>query len=102
MNIYRSLSSGKYSGFFVTAAVASNFGVNDHNFVVDRKFADELLRGITEDYYLNKTLARFPWQNPEHRIWEVVLYIWSFVPVLRFIVTTLLYSQLSSHLLNNS
>jgi hypothetical protein len=41
-----SFSSKKYSGFFVTAAVASNFGVNDHNFVVDRKFADELLRGI--------------------------------------------------------
>jgi hypothetical protein len=63
-----SLSSEKYSKFFVTAAVAPNHGVNDHNFVVDRAFADEVLRGMTEDYYLNKTLARFPWQNPENRI----------------------------------
>jgi hypothetical protein len=33
---------------------------------------------------------------------EVLLDIKSFVPVLRFIVTTQLYSQLSSHFLNNS
>lgn len=63
-----SLSSEKYSKFFVTAAIASNHGVNDHNFVVDRAFADAVLRGMTEDYYLDKTLAIFPWQNPENRI----------------------------------
>lgn len=53
----------------LTSARTGNYrGVNDHNFVIDRKWADVLLRGFTEDYYFNKTLKNEPWGNPEHRI----------------------------------
>ena len=65
------LTSEKYKGAFVTAQIASNFGVNDHNFVVDREWADTVFRGITEDYYFNESLDNTHWINPEHRIYEV-------------------------------
>jgi hypothetical protein len=39
---------------------------------------------------------------PRYRWTGLMLDMQSFVPVLRFIVTTQLYSQLPSHLLNNS
>ena len=65
------LTPEKYKGAFVTAQIASNFGVNDHNFVVDRYWADPVLRGLTEDYYFNETLDDRKWLNPEHRIYDV-------------------------------
>ena len=65
------LTPEKYKGAFVTAQIASNFGVNDHNFVVDREWADTVFRGITEDYYFNESLDNTHWINPEHRIYEV-------------------------------
>ena len=46
-------------------------GINDHNLVVDRKYADVLFRGLTEDYYFNKTNRMVLWGNPEHRIYQV-------------------------------
>ena len=61
----------KYLGGFVSAGFGSNFGINDRNFVVDRKFADSLFRGVTEDYYFNETLDLFSWNNPERRIYKV-------------------------------
>ena len=66
------IESGKYRGAFVTAAVAPNFGVNDHNFAIDRKWADSVLRGIIEDYYFNETLDMYAWTNTEHRIFKVL------------------------------
>jgi hypothetical protein len=38
----------------VSTSFGAHFGVNDHNFVVDRYWADQLLRGVTEDYYFNE------------------------------------------------
>ena len=46
-------------------------GINDHNLVVDRKYADVLFRGLTEDYYFNKTNRMVLCGNPEHRIYQV-------------------------------
>lgn len=49
-------------GDALTSARTGSFrGVNDHNFVIDRKWADILFRGFIEDYYFNKTLASIPW-----------------------------------------
>ena len=49
-----------------------NFGgINDHNFVVDRLWLDDLYRGLTEDYYFNSSLEHEPWGNPEHHILQV-------------------------------
>jgi len=61
----------KYMGGFVSAGFAANFGINDRNFAIDRRFADSLFRGITEDYYFNETLDLFSWNNPERRIFKV-------------------------------
>lgn len=66
------LTPEKYRGAFVTAQIANNFGVNDHNFVIDRQWADHVFRGITEDYYFNESLHNTKWINPEHRLYEVV------------------------------
>lgn len=66
------ITAQKYQGAFVTAAVASNFGVNDHNFAVDRRWADSVFRGVTEDYYFNETLDMYSWTNTEHRIYKIL------------------------------
>lgn len=52
-------------------SIGSYRGINDHNLVVDRKYADVLFRGLTEDYYFNKTNRLVLWGNPEHRIYQV-------------------------------
>lgn len=62
----------KYKGGFVTAALAPNFGVNDHNFGIDRKWADTVFRGVTEDYYFNETLDIYSWPNTERRIYKIL------------------------------
>ena len=61
----------KYMGGFVSAGLLSNFGINDRNFAIDRRFADSLFRGVTEDYYFNETLDLYSWNNPERRIYKV-------------------------------
>ena len=60
-----------YKNNLVSTKIGSHFGINDHDFVIDRKYADTLLRGITEDYYFNSTLDMYIWGNPEHRIYKV-------------------------------
>ena len=41
-------------------------GINDHTLIVARKFADSLLRGLSEDYYFNLKKSRGSyWLNPE-------------------------------------
>jgi hypothetical protein len=62
----------KYKEAFVTAALAPNFGVNDHNFAIDRKWADTVFRGVTEDYYFNETLDMYSWPNTERRIYKIL------------------------------
>lgn len=58
----------KYMGALTSARVGSFRGVNDHNFAIDRVHADNLFRGLTEDYYFNNTFEKVMWGNPEHRI----------------------------------
>ena len=53
----------------LTSSSSGSFrGINDHNFVIDRRYADTLFRGLTEDYYFNSTLEKVMWGNPENRI----------------------------------
>ena len=65
------LSYERYGMKLTSASTGSFRGVNDHNFVVDRLYADDLLRGLTEDYYFNSTLQDEFWGNPEHRIYQL-------------------------------
>ena len=67
-----SIDAETYKGAFVTAAVAPNFGVNDHNFAIDRRWADSVFRGVIEDYYFNETLDMYSWPNTEHRIYKIL------------------------------
>ena len=54
---------------FLTSAKSGNFrGINDHNFVVDREWADKLLRGLVEDYYFNSSLENVMWGSAEMRV----------------------------------
>lgn len=52
-------------GKLISQGIHSFGGVNDHNMVVDRAFADDLFRGLTEDYYLNINSHGIYWRNPE-------------------------------------
>lgn len=61
----------KYQLALTSARTGGFRGINDHNFVIDRKWADTLFRGFTEDYYFNKSLIHESWGNPEHRIYQV-------------------------------
>lgn len=63
------LSKEVYSHALTSSSTGNFRGINDHNFVVDRQWADTLLRGFTEDYYFNNSLAGVSWGNPEHRIY---------------------------------
>ena len=54
-----------------SADLGSYRGINDHNLVLDRKWADVLFRGLTEDYYFNKSNRHVMWGNPEHHIFQV-------------------------------
>jgi hypothetical protein len=35
------------------SSLGVNNRINDHNVVIDRKYADSLFRGLIEDYYFN-------------------------------------------------
>lgn len=61
----------KYVGALVSSKTGTFQGINDHNFAVDRYWADDFLRGLSEDYYFNASLSNEPWGNPEHRIYMV-------------------------------
>jgi hypothetical protein len=65
------LNEEMYKGGFVSTIFGVHFGVNDHNFAIDRYWADQLFRGVTEDYYFNETLDIYSWGNPERRIYKV-------------------------------
>jgi len=60
-----------YKKRLTSAKTGAYHGINDHNFAIDREWADTLFRGLTEDYYFNSTLEKVPWGNPEHRIYEL-------------------------------
>jgi hypothetical protein len=63
--------ASRYRNGLVSVNFGLHHGINDHNFVVARRWTDVLLRGMTEDYYFNETLDEFTWLNPEHRIAKV-------------------------------
>jgi hypothetical protein len=63
--------TAKYRNMLTSSGAAAYRGINDHNFAVGRLYADDLFRGITEDYYMNKTLSMEHWGNPEHRIYQI-------------------------------
>ena len=63
--------SNEMKNALTSADLGSYRGINDHNLVLDRKWSDVLFRGLTEDYYFNKTNRRVMWGNPEHRIYQV-------------------------------
>ena len=62
---------GLYRGALSSMSMGNFGGVNDHNFVIDRLWLDDLYRGLTEDYYFNSTLEHEPWGNPEHHIYQL-------------------------------
>lgn len=59
----------KYENYFSVLEYGSgkNLGLNDHNFIIGRLWVDEMLRGIVEDYYLNRNLTQISWFDPEFR-----------------------------------
>jgi hypothetical protein len=63
--------SAEMKNSLTSADLGSYRGINDHNLVLDRKYADVLFRGLTEDYYFNKSNRHVMWGNPEHRIYQV-------------------------------
>lgn len=65
------LSYEKHRNKLSSLRTGSYRGVNDHNFIIDRKYADIMFRGFTEDYYFNKSQANVAWGNPEHRIYQL-------------------------------
>lgn len=58
-----------YRDVLMSSKTGTYQGINDHNFAVDRKWAENLFRGLSEDYYFNGTLHKVFWGNPEHRIY---------------------------------
>lgn len=62
----------KYLGVLTSLDLGSSKGVNDHNFAIDRKWADDYFRGLVEDYYFNHTkIAK--WNNPEQHLLQVAV-----------------------------
>lgn len=62
----------EFFGHRLTSTGSGSYGgINDHNFVIDREYADILFRGLIEDYYLNDTLKNETWFNPEHHIYRL-------------------------------
>ena len=60
-----------YRDVLMSSKTGTFQGINDHNFAVDRYYAENLFRGLSEDYYFNGTLQEVFWGNPEHRIYSV-------------------------------
>lgn len=42
-----------YLNYYSSLKINSWFGVNDHDFVLDRKYSDRYLRGLIEDYFID-------------------------------------------------
>ena len=55
----------------ISADLGSYRGINDHNLVLDRKWADVLFRGLIEDYYFNQSNKQVMWNNTESRIYQM-------------------------------
>jgi hypothetical protein len=62
---------GEMKGALTSADIGSYRGINDHNLVLDRKWADTLFRGLVEDYYFNGSNRGVMWNNTEHRIYQL-------------------------------
>lgn len=62
---------GPLQGALTSAYIGAYRGVNDHNLVLDRKYADVLFRGIIEDYYFKGSNRHQMWNNTESRIFAV-------------------------------
>ena len=54
-----------------SADIGSYRGINDHNLILDRKWADILFRGLIEDYYFNQSNKQVMWNNTESRIYQM-------------------------------
>ena len=54
---------------FPRALINPNPNTNRYNVALrlTGRFADPVLRGVTEDYYFNETLDFYTWTNTEHR-----------------------------------
>ena len=66
------LEGQKLKGAVTSAFLGSYRGINDHNLVLDRKYADPLFRGLIEDYYFKGSNKGLMWNNTEHRIYQLV------------------------------
>lgn len=62
---------GEMKGALTSADIGSYRGINDHNLVLDRKWADTLFRGLVEDYYFNGSNRGVMWNNTESRIYQL-------------------------------
>ena len=49
-------------------------GINDHNIIVDRSYADSIFRGLSEDYYFNIASHGEFWNNPESLLRNMTRY----------------------------
>ena len=65
------LEGQKLKGYVTSSFLGSYRGINDHNLVLDRKWADVLFRGLIEDYYFQSTNRHQMWNNTEHRIYQL-------------------------------
>jgi hypothetical protein len=65
------LEGQKLKGVITSAFLGSYRGINDHNLVLDRKWADPLFRGLIEDYYFKGSDRGVMWNNTEHRIYQL-------------------------------
>ena len=70
------LYTSSFQDSIVSLAANDYEGMNDHDFIVDRKFADVMFRGVAEDYYFQEGLNSSHgehWGSPElllHRMAE--------------------------------
>ena len=65
------LEGQKLKGYVSSSFLGSYRGINDHNLVLDRKWADVLFRGLIEDYYFNQSNKQVMWNNTESRIFQM-------------------------------
>ena len=64
------ITADKYLGLITSLDLGASRGINDHNFAVDRRWINEFLRGLSEDYYFNHTKVE-RWLNPEQHLLQV-------------------------------
>jgi hypothetical protein len=69
------ISSKWFRNKIVSLETGSNGGINDHAIIVDRFYADNIFRGLTEGYYLNHVAHGDYWGNPE-RLFNKLAYFY--------------------------